>query len=69
METALEEKDQEIKLRKEFEKLQFYLENVDELIEDKNFDDIKQVCRRTQEIQDRLNAMVSSLQELKIEMH
>lgn len=69
MEIALEEKDQEIKLRKEFEKLQFYLENVDELIEDKNFDDIKQVCRRTQEIQDRLNAMVSSLQELKIEMH
>ena len=39
-----EEKDQEKKIRKEIEKLQFYLEEVDDLIESKNFDEIKQVC-------------------------
>ena len=68
METMQEGKDQEKKVRKEIKKLQFYLEDVDELIEGENFDEIKQVCKRTQEIQDRLNDMVSSLQELKIKL-
>ena len=45
--------------------MQFCLEDVDELIEG---EEIKQVCKRTQEIQDKLNDMVSQLQELKIEL-
>ena len=62
------ENDQEKKVRKEIEKLQFYLEDVDKLIEGENFDEIKQVCKRTQEIQDKLSHMVSSFQEMKIEL-
>ena len=68
VEITQEEKDQEKKIRKEIEKLQFYLEDVDELIEGEDFSEIKQVCKRTQEIQDKLNDMVSQLQELKIEL-
>ena len=43
--------------------MQFYFQA--SLIEGEN---VKQVCKRTQEIQDRLNDIVSSLQELKIEL-
>ncbi len=68
VEITQEEKDQEKKIRKEIQKLQFYLEDVDELIEGEDFSEIKQVCKRTQEIQDKLNDMVSQLQELKIEL-
>ena len=60
MKTTQKEKNQQKKVRKEIEKLQFYLEDVDELIEGENFDEIKQVCKRTQEIPDRQNDMVSS---------
>ena len=63
-----EEKDQEKKIRKEIEKLQFYLEDVEELLGDGKFDEIKQVCKRTEAIQDNLNDLVSHLQELKIEL-
>ena len=62
VEITQEEKDQEKKIRKEIEKLQF-----NELIEGEEFSESKQVCKRTQEIQDKLNDMVSQLQELKIE--
>ena len=69
MKTTQKEKNQQKKVRKEIEKLQFYLEDVDELIEGENFDEIKQVCKRTQEIPDRQNDMVSSLQDLKEMRH
>ena len=59
VEITQEEKDQEKKIRKEIEKLQFHLEEVDELIEGENFSEIKQVCKRTLEIQDKLNDLVS----------
>ena len=68
VEITQEEKDQKKKIRKEIEKLQFYLEEVDELIEGENFNEIKQVCKRTLEIQDKLNDLVLQLQELKIEL-
>ncbi|XP_028390705.1 uncharacterized protein LOC114515614 [Dendronephthya gigantea] len=67
-EATQEEKDQEKKIRKEIEKLQFYLEDVDELIEAEDLGEIKQVCKRTLQIQDKLNDLVSHLQELKIEL-
>jgi hypothetical protein len=67
VEITQEEKDQEKKIRKEIEKLQFYLEDVDELLESEDFNEIKQVCKRTQQIQDNMNDLVSHLQELKIE--
>ena len=48
--------------------MQFYLEDVDELLESEDFNEIKQVCKRTQQIQDNMNDLVSHLQELKIEL-
>ena len=54
VEAAQEEKDQEKKIRKEIEKLQFYLEDVDELIAAEDLSEIKQVCKRTLQIQDKL---------------
>jgi vacuolar-type H+-ATPase subunit I/STV1 len=68
VEITQEEKDQEKKIRKEIEKLQFYLEDVDELLESEDFNEIKQVCKQTQQIQDNMNDLVSQLQELKIEL-
>ena len=68
VEITQEEKDQEKKIRKEIEKLKFYLEDVDELLESEDFNEIKQVCKRTQQIQDNMNDLVSHLQELKIEL-
>ena len=62
VEITQEEKDQEKKVRKEIEKLQFYLEDVDELFESEDFNEIKQVCKRTQQIQDNMNDLVSHLQ-------
>ena len=37
-----EEKDQQKKIRKEIEMLQFYLEDIDELLESEDFNEIKQ---------------------------
>ena len=68
VEITQEEKYQEKKIRKEIEKLKFYLEDVDELLESEDFNEIKQVCKRTQQIQDNMNDLVSHLQELKIEL-
>ena len=65
VEITQEEKDQEKKIRKEIEKLQFHLEEVDELIEGENFNEIKQVCKRTLEIQDKLNDLVPAIARVK----
>ena len=66
-EVAEEERELERKIKKEVEKLQFYLEESEELLETEDFNEIKLTCKRTEEIQDRLNDFVSNLQELKIE--
>ena len=66
-EVAEEERELERKIKKEIEKLQFYLEESEELLETEDFNEIKLTCKRTEEIQDRLNDFVSNPQELKIE--
>jgi vacuolar-type H+-ATPase subunit I/STV1 len=68
VEITQEEKDQQKTIRKVIEMLQFYLEDVDELLENEDFNEIKQVCKRTQQNQDNMNDLVSHLQELKIEL-
>ena len=47
------------KIEKEIEKLQYYLEEADELIKSEDYNEIEITCKRTGE--------VSSLQELKLE--
>ena len=54
-------KDLEKKIKKEIDKLKFYLEEDDELLEDCDYSEIALTCKRTDEIQDRLNDLVSTL--------
>ena len=61
-----QEQDLEKKIKKEIDKLKFYLEESDELLEDCDYSEIALTCKRTDEIQDRLNDLMSTLQELKI---
>ena len=62
-----QEQDLEKKIRKEIDKLKFYLEEGDELLENCDYSEIALTCKRTDEIQDRLNDLMSTLQELKID--
>ena len=66
--TSEEERDMEKKIRKEIDKLRFYLEEAEDLLESGDYSEIKLTCKRTDEIQDRLNDLVSTLQELKIDL-
>ena len=68
VQTTKGEEDLEKRIQKEVEKLDYYLEDIDKSWLGKIYDEIKQVCKRTQEIQDRLNNSISQLQELKIEL-
>lgn len=53
--------------RKIINKLKFYLEESEELLDAGDFNEIKLTCKRTEEIH-RLNNLVSNLQELKLEL-
>ena len=60
-----QEQDLEKKIREEIDKLKFYLEEGDELLENCDYSEIALTCKRTDEIQDHLNDLMSTLQELK----
>ncbi len=62
-----EEEKFEKEIAIEINKLQFYLEDIDELIESQDIREIKVTSKRTDEILDRLNELVLKTQELKIE--
>lgn len=62
-----EEKKFEKNIKKEIDKLDYYLEDTEELIESGDFKEIAVVCKRTDEIVDRLNDLVGQMQELKLE--
>jgi len=62
-----EQEDLEKKIKEEIDKLKFYLEEGDELLESCDYSEIALTCKRTDEIQDRLNDLISTLQELKID--
>ena len=62
-----EEKTFEKNIKKEIDKLDYYLGDTEELIESGDFKEMVVVCKRTDEILDRLNDLVSQMQELKLE--
>ena len=66
-EMDISEQDLEKKIKKEIDKLKFYLEEGDDLLENCDYSEIALTCKRTDEIQNRLNDLMSTLQELKIE--
>ena len=62
-----EEKKFEKDIKKETDKLNYYLGDTEELIESGDFKEMTIVCKRTDEILDRLNDLVSQMQEVKLE--
>ena len=62
-----EEKKFEKDIKKEIDKLDYYLGDTEESIETGDFKEMVVVCKRTDEILDRLNDLVSQMQELKLE--
>ena len=62
-----EEKKSEKDIKKETDKLDYYLGDTEELVESGDFKEMAVVCKRTDEILDRLNDLVSQMQELKLE--
>lgn len=67
MDIPEQEEDLKKKIKKEIDKLKFYLEESDELLESCDYSEIALACKRADEIQDRLNDLMSTLQELKID--
>ncbi len=61
-----EEEKFEKEIAIEINKLQFYLEDIDELIESQDIREIKVTSKRTDEILDRLNELVLKLKSLKL---
>ena len=61
------EKELEIKLNKEIEKLKYYLEETDELIEEKDYKEIETVSKRSETILNEIYSLVSSMQEVKVD--
>ena len=62
-----DEKKFEKDIKKEIDKLDYYLGDTEELIESGHFKEMVVVCKRTDEILDQLNDLVSQMQELKLE--
>lgn len=62
-----QEKDLEKKIKKEIDKLKFYLEEGNELLENCDYSEITVTCKRTDEIQDRLNDHLSTLRPWNID--
>ena len=58
-----EEKNVEKEIKKEIDKLDYYLGDIEELTENDDFKEMVAVCKRTDEILDRLNDLVSQMQE------
>jgi hypothetical protein len=61
------EKEFETKIKKSIEKLRFYLEQTDDLIEEKDYKKIETVSKRSQAILDERYDLVLSMQEVKVD--
>ncbi|XP_028415672.1 uncharacterized protein LOC114539136 [Dendronephthya gigantea] len=61
------ERELETKMNKEIEKLKYYLEQTDELIEERDYKEIETVSKRSEFILDEIYNLVSTMQELKLD--
>jgi hypothetical protein len=61
------EKQKEVEIDKEIEKLKYYLEPIDDIIEEGDYAEIEVVKKRTDAIFDKVNNLVASVQELEID--
>ena len=62
-----QEKVLESKITKAIDKLKYYLEETDELIENNDVSELRIAPKRTDEIRDELNDLISRVQELKLD--
>ena len=67
-EAQASEQQIENKINKEIEKLKYYLEQTDELIEEQDLKEIETVNKRTKAILDQIYSLVSTAQETKVEL-
>ena len=62
------EESLQLEINKEIEKLKYYVENADETINEGDFNEmIKIINNRATAILDKINTLVASIQELKID--
>ena len=64
---ATSEQQIEMKIDKEIEKLKYYLEQTDELIDENDLKEIETINKRTKAILDEIYNLVSTAQEMKVE--
>ncbi|XP_028407824.1 uncharacterized protein LOC114530401 [Dendronephthya gigantea] len=55
------------KITKAIDKLKYYLEEAEELIEDNDINELRIASKRTDQIRDELNDLISHVQELKLD--
>ena len=69
MNTSGEESEDKLQseIKKEVEKLKYYVDNADEIIEEGDYNEIKIINNRTAVILDKINTLVANVQELKID--
>ena len=67
-EAQASEQQIENKINKEIEKLKYYLEQTDELIEEQDLRENETVNKRTNAILDQIYSLVSTAQETKVEL-
>ena len=67
-EAQASEQQIENKINKEIEKLKYYLEQTDELIEEQDLREIETVNKHTKVILDQIYSLVANAQETKVEL-
>ena len=66
-ETGEEITDLESDIQKEIAKLDYYTEQVDELIETEDYKEMKVITSRVEVIQNRISDLIGKIEEMKIE--
>ena len=69
MNTSGEESEEKLRseIKKEVEKLKYYVDNADEIIKEGDYNEIKIISSRAAMILDEINTLVANVQELKID--
>ena len=62
-----EEKQLDLKINKEIDKLKYYLEQTDDLIKEEDYKEMEMVSKRSEAILDTIYGLVSNMQEVKVD--
>ena len=67
VEVTAEEKEQERKIHKEIEKLEFFIDDAEESRQNNDYEELKTLLQKCNSIHDAINELLTNLQELKLE--